>query len=131
MAEEFCSDTNSLSTTAWSAEQGFLRSWGMILHDQEIHSPSAPTSACSPEKTCPPTPPKFLTPELGGCLHPVSLKCRQRGGAQFVPEGLCGQRTGMGLGEEEGVLLQTDQRPVFSFSAQAIPGHFTWITQGE
>lgn len=41
------------------------------------------------------------------------------------------RRSGISLGEEEEVLLQGDQGPGFSFSAQVIPGHCTWITHGE
>lgn len=103
----------------------------MLRRDAQVHSPCGPTSTCSPEQTCPPTQPKFLIPVLGGCLHPVSLKYRQSGEFNLCQRVSVARRPGMGLGEEKGVLLQGDQGPGFSFSAQAITEHFTLITCAE
>lgn len=53
------------------------------------------------------------------------------GGLSLCQRVSVARRSGISLGEEEEVLLQGDQGPGFSFSAQVIPGHCTWITHGE
>ena len=99
---------------------------------RKVHPPCARISACSPEQTCPPTPPKILRPVPGVAFTQFVQNTGRDEGLSWCQRVSVARRSGLGFGEEEGVLPRGDQGPGFPFSAQVLPWCFiTWRTNGE